>query len=75
MKYYANYTANNGTTLMNPLTGTNKNELIKDIRHLANGERFDKNTCSWCVWIEKNGDAVEVAAGGTDCNGRMYRTI
>lgn len=54
--YKANFSANNGTRLMNNLTGTNKEELNKKVRDLALAERFEGNSCQWAVWHGKDED-------------------
>ena len=36
--YKANFSVNNGTQLIESLTGTNKRTLAKDIRNIAQGE-------------------------------------
>lgn len=64
MKYYANFCANNGTQFREPICGTNKKKLIKDIRRIAEGNRFSCNECSWCVYIESGGFRISVARGG-----------
>ena len=68
--YYANFTANNGTSFKNPITGNNKKNLIRDIRNIAEGERFLGNKCFWSV---RDDSGIYVAAGGVDSNGRRYR--
>lgn len=74
MKYYANFNANNGTSYGKPITGTNKAELIKDIRSIAEAERFAGNECSWCVYTkDSNGDYISVARGGMLPNGCRWR--
>ena len=74
MKYYANFDANNGTHYGTPITGTNKKELIKDIRSIAEAERFAGNECCWCVYIkDSDGDSVSVARGGMVSNGCRWR--
>ena len=72
MKYFANYNANNGTRFQEPIEGTNKDQIIKDIREIAEGNRFDGSTCSWEVWTE---NGKEVASGGCNSNGRRYRNL
>lgn len=71
--YFANFYANNGTHYMNPITDTNKARLIKDIRLIAEGERFLGNTCSWRVWIESDGYYIKIASGGLNENGKRWR--
>lgn len=70
MKYYANFTANNGTSMIEPLEDTNKARIIKSIRKIANGNRFAGNTCRWHVCDETG---KTVAAGYTDRDGVMRR--
>lgn len=57
MKYRANYTANNGTTMMHPIEGNNKAQLLKDIKEIAIGNRFAGNSAKW--WVEdENGKTI-----------------
>lgn len=63
--YTANFYANNGTTFIDPLTGSNKREIISHIRQTASAERFAGNTAKWYVW--RNGKCV--AAGYIDDSG------
>ena len=72
MKYFANYNANNGTSLLNDLCDTNLRRITKDIRDIAEGNRYDGNECRWRVTDETG---RELAAGGMDRNGCRYRTI
>lgn len=53
MKYFANFFANNGTSYREPIEGYNKKELLKRIRSIALGNRFQGNKCTWMVWDEK----------------------
>lgn len=56
--------------MMKPIEGNNKAQLLKDIREIALGNRFDGNIAKW--WIEDN-------AGNTICEyicegrGRIYK--
>lgn len=57
MKYRASNTANNGTTMMHPIEGNNKAQLLKDIREIALGNRFAGKTAKW--WVEdENGNTI-----------------
>lgn len=71
--YKANFKANNGTRFMNPIEGTNLKKIIKDIREIAEGERFEGNECSWWVYTEEDGRDTAVAAGGMMSDGTRYR--
>lgn len=78
MIYYANFNANNGTSFMAPIQGTNKNDLIKAIRSTAEAERFQGNSCSWYVFYVdyktyKTSASICVASGGVDRKGKRYR--
>lgn len=70
MKYKANYTANNGTTMMHPIEGNNKKQRLKDIKDIAMGNRFAGNSASW--WVEdENGNTIyEYRCEG---NGKVMR--
>lgn len=71
--YYAQFSANNGTRFLRPLTGRNKEKLIVAVRSAANAERFAGNTASWYVWYYEAGRRVYLAAGKIDRNGRSRR--
>lgn len=74
MKYFANFNANHGTTFDKPIWDTNKARIIKDIRDIAEGNRFAGNGCCWQVWyVDANGRVVVFTDGGMDVNGRRYR--
>lgn len=70
--YYANFDANNGTHYKEPLSDTNKNRLVKEIRSIAEGQRFRANECSWCVWMNVGGYKVRIARGGMHSNGKRW---
>ena len=70
-KYTANYTANNGTTMLKPIEDTNIKRIISDIREIAEGNRFQDNECKWSVYCED----TCVAEGGMTREGRRYRII
>ena len=61
MKYKANIYANNGTSLMSGIEGTNKWKLLKEIRKIALGERFIDSKASWYVKDENGETAFEGA--------------
>ena len=74
--YKANFLANNGTRFEKPIEDSNLERIIKSVRYTAEGERFDKNTCSWSVWVDDESTTEGyrmVAAGGMDVNGVRYR--
>lgn len=74
--YKANFLANNGTRFENPIEDSNLERIIKSIRQTAEGERFDKNTCSWSVWVDDESTLEGyrmVAAGGMGADGVRYR--
>lgn len=73
MIYYANFSANNGTRLIEPITGTNKRNLEKRIRSLAEAERFSGNVAKWYVWYEDDSayKRFYVAAGALFDGGCM----
>ena len=71
MTYYASYLANHSTRNAEPFKGTNKKELIRDIRDIAEGETFPGGDCSWVVQGEDGG---VIAIGGLK-NGRRYRSF
>lgn len=74
--YKANFLANNGTRFEKPIEDTNLERIIRSIRQSAERERFDRNTCSWSVWVGDDSTTESyrmVAAGGMDVNGVRYR--
>lgn len=72
MAYFANYNANNGTRFAKDIEDTNLRRLIKDIRDIAEGARFQGNECTWYV---VDADGTEVARGGMDNQGHRYRVL
>ena len=75
--YYANFSANNGTYLQNPIEDTCLERIIKDVRAIAEGNRLAGNECSWSVWVEdesRMSGCRYLAAGGMYSNGQRYRT-
>lgn len=61
MKYTANYKANNGTTMMEDISFTSKQDAIKTIRGIAVGNTYAGNEFTW--WVEDE-NCDEVARGG-----------
>lgn len=57
MEYYAIFSANNGTSFMRPITGSNKCKLLKDIREIALANMFAGSSASWYV-DDANGKTV-----------------
>ena len=49
MRYFANFTANNGTSLQRDIEGNNKFDLLARIRHIAMSNS-DGNNARW--WVE-----------------------
>lgn len=70
MKYFANFSANNGTRYAQDITDTNKERIIKSISSTANCIRFVGNECHWYVHNEQG---KCVAAGYTLSNGLRCR--
>lgn len=69
MIYQASWRANNNTRPMEDLFSTNKNKIMRDVRSIANGNRYSGSTCVWWVWdYDKN----IIAAGMTAVNGRHF---
>lgn len=68
--YYANYEANNGTTMMQPITDTNLKNIISDIREIAGDNRQAGHIARWEVSDE---EGRTVAAGYIDRAGRCHR--
>lgn len=51
--YYANFKVNNSTTLITPLTDTDKARLLKSIRSYAMAERYEGANATWLIWREE----------------------
>lgn len=66
MRYKANWRANDSIMPFKPLTSTNKNKLISEVRSIANENRFTGSTCEWWVW---DSDKNIIAAGKTTAKG------
>lgn len=69
MKYYASFSANNGsTTLSEPYEYTNKAKAIKDIKEIVRGEHFKQpyNRSSYTVW---NSNGLIIASGSLNDKG------
>lgn len=60
-KYFANFSCNNGTTLMKAMESTNKKKLAQSISASARAECFHGNCFTWRVWDEKE----EIVAAGS----------
>lgn len=69
-KYYANMTVNNGTHLYSDIEGTNKFELLREIRDIAQAECFAGSECHWKVWDE-NGVIVLAGAAFKNINNKF----
>ena len=52
--YKANFSVNNGTQLIESLTGTNKQKLAKEIRAIAQGNGHG----SWYVFDNEHSDPI-----------------
>ena len=60
--YYANFSCNNGTTLIEPLTDTNKQRIEKDIKSWVKAECFYGNKYHW--WVEdEDGEIIKERRG------------
>ena len=68
--YNAYFKANDSTYNQEPITGTNKSKLIRDIRLIAEGNRFANNSCSWSVHTD---DGRCIAAGGVSARNQRWR--
>lgn len=68
-KYHANYSVNNGTSLMNSLEGDDAKKLAEMIKRMCKEERFAGNTGMW--WV-KDEDGQYVYGGVIDRNGRNH---
>lgn len=69
MKYYASFSANNGSTILSePYEYTNKAIAIKDIKRIVRGEHFQQpyNRSSYTVW-DSNG--LIIASGSLNGKG------
>ena len=71
MKYEACFRANNFSICSSFYYYNDKKTAIKEIREMAEGNRFADGDCSWNVYLkDKN---LCVAAGGMTSTGRRYR--
>lgn len=69
MRYFASYSANNGSSYNNaPYEYTNKAKAIKDIKSIVRGNHFHQhgNSSKYLVWDE---DGTIVASGRFNDNG------
>ena len=72
MKYYANFRANDNTSFIKPIEGTNKYKLRNEIRAIAEGERFLGQDAAFGVWhTNDNGDDVHDFCGRILPNGQI----
>ena len=71
MKYEACFRANNFSICSGMYGFANKKQAVKEIREMAEGNRFAYGDCSWNVYNAETG--VCVAAGGMTPEGRRYR--
>lgn len=51
MKYYANFSVNNGTSLRDPLEDTNLKRITKEIKEMAKGQIFCNPTNVGSFWV------------------------
>jgi hypothetical protein len=72
MKYKANFSVNNGTTLINGIESNNLRIIIKEIRGMMLRERFMGNQGCW--WMVDSND-LEIASGGITREGEIYRNF
>lgn len=72
MNYYANFSAGNGTHLAQPIESGNLQQIIRDIREMAEGNRQPGTKCSWSVY---NSDGLPVAQGGMNESRKRYRDL
>lgn len=70
VRYSANFSANNNESLREPITSSNRKEIIRYIRDYAEGYRYDHNSCKW--WVHDYLGRL-VASGGMWSNGKRYR--
>lgn len=71
MKYEACFRANNYAICSGMYGFSNKRQAIKEIREMADGNRFADGDCSWTVYIADKD--LRVAAGGMTRDGKRYR--
>ena len=71
MKYEACFRANNYSVCSGFYYFNNKKKAIKEIREMAEGNRFSDGDCNWVVYLTDKD--IRVAAGGMTRDGRRYR--
>lgn len=71
MKYFANFSCNNGTSYMRPIEGNNKYKLLRDVKSTLRGNIFPGNNGTYRVFNE---DGRSVFEGSLECDyaGRMH---
>ena len=66
MKYYGNFSTNNGTRMPENMKSSDRHALNKYVRESAMGQRFSTNTASW--WVKD-------LAGHTVFEGSYYPNV
>lgn len=72
MEYYANFAANQ-SYIQNDLSSRNKNQLIKEIRAIAAGNRTQGNEARWYVYHKEGDNPICDAFGIIDGRGTYHR--
>lgn len=70
-KYYANFSAKNGTKMANPIKDTDKARTLKTIREIAKDSRATGNAVDF--WVVA--DNIFIYYGTIDHNGRISYLI
>lgn len=70
-KYFGSYSANHNSTFNHGYVFSSKNDAIKTMRIIAEGEAHYGLDCKWAV---DDSEGNEIASGGK-INGKRYRTI
>ena len=75
-KYYANFSANNGTTMANPIKDTDKARILKTIREIAKDSTATGNAVDFWVLADNIvADNIFIYYGTIDQNGRISYLI
>lgn len=71
-KYYANFSSANASYFSSDLAFTNLAKAIREVRKIAESNRFAGTSCMWTV---RDANGMKLACGGMTYNGRRVRFI
>ena len=70
MKYEASFIANNNSIYGGLYGYNNKEKAIKEVREMAEGNRFADGDCNWRVYLAETAEII--AEGGMTAKGKRY---